>query len=72
MDEDQQQDLFNDEFDKPRVFRCLGGAFIGTFNRQAREQDEPVHRLSAFLPSEEAATAALVSGAWPPAEPEAP
>ncbi len=68
-------------FDKHRVFRCLGGAFIGTFNRQAVAGEEregadglghgadPVRRLSAFLPSEAAAEAALAAGAWPKAEP---
>ena len=67
-----QPDLFDDDFDRPRVFRCLGGAFIGTFNRRAGDEGEPVQRLSAYLPSEASARAALASGIWPPAEPEEP
>jgi hypothetical protein len=53
------------EFDKTRVFRWVGGAFIGTFNGQAGTEDVPVICLSAYLPSEAAATAALASGVWP-------
>ncbi len=71
MDPEQQQDLFADDFDKPRVFRCIAGAYIGTFNRLAQGEDDPIQRLSAFLPSEDAARVALASGAWAPPEPEA-
>jgi hypothetical protein len=73
-----QPDLFNDEFDRLRVFPIVGGAFIGRFNRQAAGSTEvaeggtpdPVLRLSAYLPSEDAARSALASGVWPPPEPE--
>jgi hypothetical protein len=70
-----QPDLFDDEFDAPRVFRCIAGAYIGTFNRQAvagGEGADAVRRLSDFLPSEQAAYVALAAGTWPAPEPEAP
>jgi hypothetical protein len=80
-DSSPQPDLFDDDFDAPRAFRCIGGAFIGTFNRQAVALEaadgagkgaDPIRRLSTFLPSEAAAQAALAAGTWPPAEPEEP
>lgn len=76
MSADQEQpDFFDDEFDRPRVFRCVGGAFIGAFNREAAtpgsdEAADPVHRLSDFFSSEEAAHVALQTGVWPPPAPE--
>lgn len=65
-----QHELFPDEMDKPRVFRCIAGAYIGRFNRDAGPDDSPTVRMSAFMPSMDAAEAALAAGAWPAPETE--
>jgi hypothetical protein len=65
-----QPDLFPEDFDKPRVFRCMSGAFIGRFNRDGGTEGDPTVRLSAYLPSVAAAEEALAAGRWKPAEAE--
>jgi hypothetical protein len=78
-DSERQGDLFPEEFDQPRVFRSLNGAFIGCFNRQAARQarsdaddantdtEEPaVIQLSPYLTPE---SAAALLERWPAPKP---
>lgn len=58
-----QLDLFND-FDEARVFRCVGGYFIGHF--QKYNEADPVKRISDYYDNETDADAALQANTWNP------
>jgi hypothetical protein len=73
--QEPQPDLFADEFDKPRLFDCIAGYYVGTFNRNAdpaAEDASHINRLSVFMRDRGEAEAVLASGQWTPAEPEIP
>lgn len=63
----EQLDLFND-WEEARVFHCIGGYYIGHFNRACDPMNEddpgPVIRLSTYFSTEAEAQTALASGAW--------
>ena len=68
MKKPEQLDLFND-WEEMRIFRCIGGYYIGHFNLACDPVDEddpgPVIRLSDYFNNEDEARLALESGTWP-------
>lgn len=68
MKNPEQPDLFND-WEEVRIFHCIGGHYIGHFNRyhNPMDEDDPgsVIRLSDYFNTKNEAETALKSGLWP-------